>query len=151
MAMNAGGIIAVCVVMIACKGVPVQKNSVGESEELYSGFVDNDTILVRGDGISNENQRGAAAHEKAAFEAARIDSQRRIREICNIASAMGCSIHDEIPNEIMKSLMKSSRVIKQKCKPYEKQVECQIWLEYKYENIRTWCRSRAEAANIACY
>ncbi len=132
------------------KGLQDISQGEGSVDSLEEGFIGEDTLIVKGDGISPTGLKSSLQKEAAAKEAARIDGQRKVIEICrgaNIKAAATVSNFELQGSAVGKDLagrMKGAKVKKANCKPENDIVGCKVIMEIKKKGIKKECELAME-------
>ena len=117
----------------------------GSVSALEEGFVGEDKLVVKGDGVSPKGMTTSLQKEAAAKEAARIDGQRKVIEICRGANIQAAATVDNFAlagSAVGKDLagrMKGAKVKKSNCKPDGDVVGCKVLMEIEKKGIKKDC------------
>ena len=116
------------------------------------GFVDNDTLFVRGHGETKsfEKPLSAIAAEYAAREEARIDAGRNVPEFCRgpVAACGGESRSTALGKQLQRDV-KGAKPVQTEClrlAAAEPRYSCVLWFKVQKKGLRQEC---AEAAKMA--
>lgn len=127
------------------KGLTDISQGEGSVDSLEEGFQGDDKLIVKGDGVSPIGMKTNLQKEAAAKEAARIDGQRKVIEICRGANIQAAATVDNFAlagSAVGKDLagrMKGAKVKKANCKPDGEQVGCKVLMEIEKKGIKKDC------------
>jgi len=127
------------------KGLNDISQGEGSVDSLEEGFIGEDKLIVKGDGISPKGLTSSLQKEAAAKEAARIDGQRKVIEICRGANIQAAATVDNFAlagSAVGKDLagrMKGAKVKKANCKPENDIVGCKVLMEIEKKGIKKDC------------
>jgi hypothetical protein len=127
------------------KGMQDISQGEGSVDSLEEGFIGDDKLVVKGDGISPTGLKSSLQREAAAKEAARIDGQRKVIEICRGANIQAAATVDNFAlagSAVGKDLagrMKGAKVKKANCKPEGDIVGCKVLMEIEKKGIKKDC------------
>ena len=120
---------------------------------LEEGFIDDHTIIVRGEGVSAPQYRGKRlVQEFSAAEAALSDAQQKVVDICRGAMISGCGYVPPVAAELRVALRKDLRVLRKDCKLESATGDvfgCRIFYKLKLNGLRDLCRG-TEAPTAGC-
>ncbi|MCS6971848.1 MAG: hypothetical protein NZL89_02395 [Leptospiraceae bacterium] len=117
----------------------------GSTDSEEEGFVGEDKLLVKGDGVSPAGLTTQLQKEAAAKEAARMDAQRKVIEICRGANIQAAATVDNFAlagSAVGKDLvgrLKGAKVKKANCKPDGDRVGCKVLMEIYKKGIKKEC------------
>ena len=127
------------------KGLQDISQGEGSVDSLEEGFIGEDKMILKGDGVSPEGMKTALQKEAAAKEAARTDGQRKVIEICRGANIQAATTVDNFAlagTAIGKELMgrvKGAKVTKANCKPDGDRVGCKVLMEIQKKGVKKDC------------
>jgi hypothetical protein len=127
------------------KGLQDISQGEGSVDSLEEGFIGDDKLIVKGDGVSPKGNYTSLQKEAMAKEAARIDGQRKVIEICRGANIQAAATVDSFAlagSAVGKDLagrMKGAKVKKANCKPEGDQVNCKVLMEIYKKGIKKEC------------
>jgi hypothetical protein len=127
------------------KGVTDISQGEGSVDSLEEGFVGEDKLIVKGDGVSGPNLKTALQKEAAAKLAARIDGQTKVLDICRGANIQAAATVDNFQlagsavGKDLQGRMKGAKVKKANCKPDGEQVTCKVLMEIEKKGIKKDC------------
>ena len=127
------------------KGLQDVSQGEGSVDSLEEGFIGDDKLIVKGDGISPAGLKSSLQKEAAAKEAARIDGQRKVIEICrgaNMQAAATVENNQLAGSAIGKDLagrIKGAKVKKSNCKPDGELMGCKVIMEIEKKGIKKDC------------
>jgi hypothetical protein len=127
------------------KGLQDISQGEGSVDSLEEGFIGEDKLIVKGDGVSPKGNYTSLQKEAMAKEAARIDGQRKVIEICRGANIQAAATVDSFAlagSAVGKDLagrMKGAKVKKANCKPEGDQVGCKVLMEIQKKGIKKEC------------
>jgi hypothetical protein len=140
-----------CVSMKQAPAVAMDENVITAEDE---GYIGEDIISTIGNGRSPESRNYSPVHKEAiAREAARLDAQRNVIEICRNLTLLTDQTVDSsafastsVCRELS-SLTKKAKVKKSRCRPDGEAVECKVVIRIERKGIKKDCdRAIAELA-----
>lgn len=127
------------------KGLQDISQGEGSVDSLEEGFIGEDKLIVKGDGVSPKGLTSTLQKEAAAKEAARIDAQRKVIEICRGANVQAAATVDNFAlagsavGKDLQGRMKGAKVKKANCKPEGDIVGCKVLMEVEKKGIKKEC------------
>jgi len=136
LAMNCGG---------GDKGLTNISQGEGSVTELEEGFMGEDKLIVKGDGVSKEGVKTRLQKEATAKLAARMDAESKVLSICRGANVqMAATVTDAqlAGTAIGKDLagrLKGAKVKKSNCLPDGELIGCKVIMEIEKKGIKKDC------------
>lgn len=130
----------------ACKTTNGAVAVPAEETELWSGFVDADTVILRGTGLSPARLRQPKQKEATAKLAAEMDAESKLRGMCmglwSYCCAENTANGDSELASMLRDMRKRRTIEKTTCKDspgVPDSIECEVFRRYKSPGIRARC------------
>lgn len=127
------------------KGITDISQGEGSVDALEEGFQGEDKLIVKGDGVSADGAKTNLQKEATAKEAARIDGQRKVIEICRGANVQAAATVDNFKlagsavGKDLQGRLKGAKVKKSNCKPDGDTIGCKVLMEVEKKGIKKEC------------
>lgn len=141
-------------VLLSC-ATPRSQQIIDDLEDSwYTRFIDDDTMIVSGSGISRPGVKVLQGREDTAKEAARMDAMSKMRNTCLSIGQGECGRQDPEIDKldlIIREVQKQKKIVRSKCtdEPLNPPTRtCRVLYEYKHKNLKKLCTGTSYGAGI---